>query len=85
MAVSIADAKNYEEQMNKPDLIFVTPENKDRLMAMPELREYWLKQKQIEKEEADANYDKILDGLMDGAGCMPSTGGHPTTDTDTST
>lgn len=34
--VSEADAKNIKEQMAKPDLVIITPENKEKLKALAE-------------------------------------------------
>ncbi len=31
--VTVKDAEDFKEQMSKPDLVFLTPENKDRIEA----------------------------------------------------
>lgn len=51
--VSIKDAELYREQMERPNLTFVTHENKELLRAAAELKPYFEEQARLESEKTE--------------------------------
>lgn len=63
--VTIEVAKSFEEQMAMPDLVFMTPHNKEKIAARiaPHVKENLKKQQQIADEKAAFEKRKIDDAL----------------------